>query len=249
MIKAIIIDDEERARVNLKLLIEEFCPEVRLVAECKNLSEGVKSIRKENPELVFLDIEMPGHSGLELLDFFNDNEINFSIIFTTAYNNYAIQAFKLAAVDYLLKPINPQELIDAIALFEKKKNQLENLITLKNNLEHKDQTKIAVPVSGKIVFLDINEILYLKGEGSYTNIFKTDKTNFLVSRNLKSFEELLENSKNMMRIHKSYIANFQHIVAVSKADGGFVEFSDESQIPVSQEKLTEILELVKYLKR
>jgi len=108
--KAIIIDDEKRARVSLQLLMEEYCPEVTLVAECENLPEGVKAIHKHKPDLVLLDIEMPGHSGLELLDFFNENEITFAIIFTTAYNEFAIQAFKLSALDYLLKPIIPEEL-------------------------------------------------------------------------------------------------------------------------------------------
>lgn len=249
MIKAVLIDDEERARINLQLLIDEFCPEIQVVAQCKNLSEGVKSIRKENPDLVFLDIEMPGHSGLELVDFFNEDEINFSIIFTTAYNNYAIQAFKLSAVDYLLKPINPQELMDSIELFERKRNQIDNLIALKNNLEQNSFSKIAIPVSGKIIFINLSEIAYLKGEGSYTNIHKTDKSTLLVSRNLKSFEELFEFCPDLMRIHKSYIVNLNEIAAVSKSDGGFVEFSDGNQIPIAQDKLNEILDKVNFLKR
>ena len=97
--KALLIDDEKRARVNLQLLLEEYCPQITIVAEVENLAEGVKAIRKHQPDLVFLDIEMPGHSGLELLDFFNEEEINFGIIFTTAYNEYAIQAFKFSAID------------------------------------------------------------------------------------------------------------------------------------------------------
>jgi len=117
--KAIIIDDEKRARVSLSLLLQEYCPEVELVAECENLPEGVKAIRKFNPDLVLLDIEMPGHSGLELVDFFDEKEINFSIIFTTAYNEYAIQAFKLSALDYLLKPIDSDDLSNALNNFRK----------------------------------------------------------------------------------------------------------------------------------
>ena len=247
--KAIIVDDEERARVSLKLLIEEFCPQLSIVAECKNLSEGVKAIRKEKPELVFLDIEMPGHSGLELLDFFNDNEIDFSIIFTTAYNQYAIQAFKLSAVDYLLKPINPQELMDAIALYQKKKQHLENWQALRNNLQERDNLKIAIPLSGKIVFLESSEILYLKGEGAYTNIMKTNGQQILVSRNLKSFEDLFEASPDLVRIHRSYIGNLKHIASISKSDGGYAEFSNGEHLPISQEKHNEILERFLFLKR
>ena len=114
MIQAIIIDDEKRARLNLELLIEEYCSNVQVIASCENLPEGVKAIRKHKPDLVLLDIEMPGHSGLELLDFFDENEVNFSIIFTTAYNEYALKAFKFSAVDNLLKPIIRAVLVAAI---------------------------------------------------------------------------------------------------------------------------------------
>ena len=113
--KAIIIDDEKRARISLAYILQEYCPNVTIVAECENLPEGVKAIRKNQPNIVLLDIEMPGHSGLELLDFFDENDVNFSIIFTTAYNEYALQAFKFSAVDYLLKPINPEQLSEAIS--------------------------------------------------------------------------------------------------------------------------------------
>src|SRR5574344_1957550 len=112
--RAILIDDEKRARMNLSILLDENCPQIEIVAECENLPEGIKAIRRLKPDVVFLDIEMPGHSGLELLDFFDEHEVDFSIVFTTAYNEYAIQAFKLSAVDYLLKPINPDELVRAV---------------------------------------------------------------------------------------------------------------------------------------
>lgn len=247
--KALIIDDEERAIINLKYLLDEFCPEIEVVDQCKNLPEGVKSIRKNTPELVFLDIEMPGHSGLELLDFFDENEINFSIIFTTAYNNYAIQAFKLSAVDYLLKPINPKELMDAVSSYQKKKNQIERLIALKSNLENEENQVIAVPVSGKIIFLKTEEILYLKGEGAYTKIVKTDKTNFLVSRNLKSFEDLIGNNRSLKRVQKSYIVNLNFITAIHKTDGSTIELNNGEEIPISTEKMNEILNSVKFLKR
>jgi two-component system LytT family response regulator len=123
MYKAIIIDDEEMARTLLQGMVAEYCNNVETVDLCKDLPTGVKAIRKHKPDIVFLDIEMPGHSGLELLDFFDENEINFSIIFVTAYNRYAIQAFKLSAVDYLLKPIEVDDLKNAMILFERNKNR------------------------------------------------------------------------------------------------------------------------------
>lgn len=247
--KAIIIDDEKRARVSLRLLLQNFCPQFTEIVECKNLSEGVKTIRKEDPDIVFLDIEMPGHSGLELLDFFNENEITFSIIFTTAYNNYAIQAFKLSAIDYLLKPINPEELITAVKLFEKRIHPSEHYTALKQNLSQDKVSKIAVPVSNKIIFLDLEDIIYLKAEGSYTNILKKDGVSILVSRNLKSFQELLEDNEIFVRIHKSYIVNSQYITAVNKSDGGFLELTGNLLIPISQDRIAIILDQVRLLRR
>ena len=247
--KAIIIDDEQRARVSLSLLLKEYCPEMTILDECQNLAEGIKSIKKHQPNIVFLDIEMPKNSGLEILDYFNDEEINFGIIFTTAYNEYAIQAFKLSAVDYLLKPINPQELVDAVNLFKKKQSHLENLISLKKKLDEKSTSKIAIPVSGKVFILDIDEILYIKAEGSYTQVFKKDNTPILVSRNLKSFEDLLQINSQIKRVHKSYIINMDEVVSISKTDGGFVEMSNGVQIPISGESYQDILETYQLLKR
>jgi two-component system LytT family response regulator len=112
--KAIIVDDENKARQLLRAMLSDLCPNVEVVADCDDLPNGVKAIKRHSPDLVFLDIEMPGHSGLELLDFFNDDEVNFNIIFTTAYDHYAIQAFKLSAVDYLLKPLSPKDLVEAV---------------------------------------------------------------------------------------------------------------------------------------
>ena len=189
--KAIIIDDEKRARISLALLLQEYCPEVTVVAECENLPEGIKAIRKQQPDIVLLDIEMPGHSGLELLDFFDENEINFSIIFTTAYNEYALKAFKFSAVDYLLKPIIPEELAEAIQRVAKQKQRFENFITFKENLQQESLTKIAVPSGNTLLFLDTNKIMYIKGEGAYSEVFCSDDSRQLVSRNLKNFEDIL----------------------------------------------------------
>ena len=247
--KAIIIDDEKRARVSLSLLIQEYCPIVELVAECENLPEGVKAIRKFQPDLVLLDIEMPGHSGLELLDFFDENDVNFSIIFTTAYNEYALQAFKFSAIDYLLKPINPEQLSEAIGRFEKQKQKIENFKILKENLQQEFLTKIAVPSGNSLIFLDLTKIAYIKGEGSYSEVFSISGTKNLVSRNLKNFEDILCSNKRFMRVHKSYIVNFDQVVIYNKSDGGSLELSNGIQIPVSPERAQSILDQIKIVKR
>uniref|UniRef100_UPI004049A1F7 LytR/AlgR family response regulator transcription factor n=1 Tax=Flavobacterium sp. TaxID=239 RepID=UPI004049A1F7 len=247
--KAIIIDDEKRARVTLQLLLAEYCPQIEVVAECENLPEGVKAIRKLQPELVLLDIEMPGHSGLELLDFFNENEINFSIIFTTAYNEYAIQAFKFSAIDYLLKPINPEQLTEAIKRLEKQQQKFENLNSFKENIKQESLTKIAVPAGNSVIFLDITKILYIKGEGSYAEVFCMNQTKKLVSRNLKNFEEILCANSNFSRVHKSYIVNLDFVIAYNKSEGGFLELENKIQIPISTEKTIQILNKIQMIKR
>jgi len=245
--KAIIIDDEKRARVSLALLLQEYCPEVEVVAECENLSEGVKAIRKFNPEVVLLDIEMPGHSGLELLDFFDEKDINFGIVFTTAYNEYAIQAFKLSAIDYLLKPIAPEELVGAIARVEKQKNIQFKALT--ENIQNDTFEKIAVPSGNSLILLKISDIIYIKGEGAYSEIYMSDKSKHMVSRNLKNFEEILLKDKRFLRTHKSYIVNFDEVVSYNKSDGGWLDMKNGNSIPVSSDKSNLILDRIQIVKR
>ncbi len=245
--KAIIIDDEKRARISLSLLLQEYCPEIEVVAECENLPEGVKAIHKYQPDFVLLDIEMPGHSGLELLDFFNENEITFAIIFTTAYNEFAIQAFKLSAIDYLLKPIVPEELINAISRLQKQKNQ--QFKALAENINKDSFEKIAVPSGNSFILVKIADILYIKGEGSYSEIVLKDKTKHLVSRNLKNFEEILLKDKRFLRTHKSYLVNFDEVIAYNKSDGGWLDMTNGNSIPVSSEKSNLILERIQIVKR
>ena len=245
--KAIIIDDEKRARISLQLLLAEYCPEVTLVAECENLPEGVKAIHKYQPDLVLLDIEMPGHSGLELLDFFNESEINFAIIFTTAYNEFAIQAFKLSAIDYLLKPIVPEELANAIQRLQKQKEQQFRALT--ENINTETFEKIAIPSGNSYVLIKIADILYIKGEGSYSEVFLKDKSKHLASRNLKNFEDILGKDKRFLRTHKSYIVNFEEVLAYNKSDGGSLEMQNGISIPVSVDKSNLILERIQIVKR
>ncbi|OWP87083.1 hypothetical protein BWK60_05515 [Flavobacterium covae] len=246
---AIIIDDEKRARLNLSILLKEYCPEINIIAECENLPEGVKSIRKNKPDLIFLDIEMPGHSGLELLDFFDENEINFKIIFTTAYQEYAIQAFKFSAIDYLLKPINPKELVDATTRFSKEKEKINNYQILKENLKEDTFRKIAVPSGNSLVFIEINDILFIKGEGAYSEIFFTNNDKLLVSRNLKNFEDIICEQKNFIRIHKSFILNTNYIKSYNKSDGGSIEIQNGLHLPIAADKIQTILRAIEIIKR
>lgn len=244
--KAIIIDDEKQARISLSLLLKEYCPEIEISADCENLPEGVKAIRKHKPDVVFLDIEMPGHSGLELLDFFDEKEVDFAIIFTTAYNEFAVQAFKLSALDYLLKPINPDELLNAV--YRLKRQKKDQFRILAENIEKEKPEKIAVPNGNNLILLNISEIRCIKGEGAYSEIFMTNNTKHLVSRNLKNFEEALESDKRFLRIQKSYIINFDEVLSYSKSDN-WLNLKGDISVPVSHEKMSLILERISVVKR
>ena len=239
MYKTIIIDDEQMARTLLDGMLAEYCPNVEVVDLCNDLPCGVKSIRKNKPDLVFLDIEMPGHSGLELLDFFDENEVNFSIIFVTAYNRYAIQAFKLSAVDYLLKPIESQDLIDAISHFEKQKEKKQYQI-LKENL-FSTTKKIGLNNVSSINYVELDSILFFQADGSYTKVILQDGKTILTSKSLKHFENILLDNPDFYRCHKSYMVNIKHISEYIKSDGGLLKVGG-FEVGISTEKIAILLD-------
>lgn len=243
MIKAIIIDDEHLGRKLLRTLILENCPEIQILDECADLPTGVKAIRKLKPDLIFLDIEMPGFSGLEITDFFSESEFNFGIIFTTAYSEYAIPAFKLQAIDYLLKPISVDDLIKAIDLFKKRWQANQPPITSADN------HLIAIPVGQSIKFIDSQQIIYLKAENTYTEIHLQDQTKLLVSRTLKNFEEALSDKPQFFRCHKSYMINRVFVVDYVKSDGGYIKLSNGKEIPISSDKVDDFLQAAIMIKR
>lgn len=242
MYKAIIIDDEEMARTLLHQMIDQYCPSISIIDMCPDLPCGVKSIHKHKPDIVFLDIEMPGHSGLELLDFFDDNDINFSIIFTTAYHQYAIQAFKMAAIDYLLKPIDSDDLIKSISLFEKQQLH-NNYQILKENLCSPNK-KIALSTAESIKFIPLTEILFFKANGAYTNVYLQNGKEIMTSKNLKHYEDALSGNKDFLRSHKSYLVNHNHISEYVKSDGGYLKIGNY-QVSISAEKVQALMGIIK----
>ncbi len=243
--KAIIIDDEEMARTLLQGMIDESCANVDVVDLCKDLSSGVKSIRKHKPDIVFLDIEMPGHSGLELIDFFDEKEIDFSIIFVTAYNQYAIQAFKLSAVDYLLKPIEISDLQNAVELFEKNRNKANwSYKILKENFITNQSKKIALATLNSISFVDTNDILFFQGDGAYTKVYTIDNKVITVSKGLKNFETILESNPHFFRCHKSFIVNINYITEYVKSEGGYLVVNKTHHVSISADKTDLVLEKI-----
>ncbi|MFY7965277.1 MAG: LytR/AlgR family response regulator transcription factor [Chitinophagaceae bacterium] len=246
MIKCIVIDDEPKARNLLKAIIEDYCPDLELVALCEDLPNGVKAIKREKPKLVFLDIEMPGHSGLELLEFFNDDEINFNVIFTTAYNEFALKAFKFSAIDYLLKPLEHTQVIEAVERFKKVQdiNVTNHLKQFQQNMVANktiDEKRIIVHTTQNIHFLKPTSIVMIKGEAAYSEIYLDDNTKLLASKNLKHFQDILTDIPQFSRCHKSYIINKMHIKQYSKLDGGVAMLTNNLTAQISVDKLDELV--------
>ncbi len=238
--KAIIVDDELNARLALRGILEENFPEIEIVAENHDVPSAVKSIHAHKPELVFLDIAMPGYSGLELLKFFDESQINFKIIFVTAYAEYAINAFELSAVDYILKPVRIEALQRALSKLNDTKSG-ESLKVLQNNLEMPQNKKIALNTGDGITFIELQDILYLKADGSYTHFYISNKNKITVSKKISEFERL-EQVGNFMRIHRSHLINLERIQKIVKQDGGTVIMDNGDELSISSDRKTTLLE-------
>lgn len=247
MIKAIIIEDEPKAANMLQIMLQKNQPDVEVLEQCLDLSSGVKAIKKHQPNIVFLDIEMPGESGLQLLEFFTDDEISFSIIFTTAFNDFAIKAFELSALDYLLKPIQIDKLNAAIKRYrtkvKKSETQLEKLILLKHNLVNTER-RIAIPVSSGFEILQLNDIVYLQADGSYCKLYLSNGNFMLVSKNLRYLEDLINDNKTFYRNHRSYIVNTRYVKKVLRSNGGILILHNHEQLPIASEKIDDIITII-----
>jgi len=236
----IIIDDENKARLLLRNMLNDIAPEIVVLDECDDLPNGIKAIKRQKPDIVFLDIEMPGFSGLSILDFFEDDEITFDIVFTTGYSEYAMQAFKLSATDYLLKPINPEMLQNTLNLIQKK-NDKEKVIkykALQENLHNSDSSEkcIIVNLSGITKFVKVKDIVMLEAEGSYCKIFLKNNEKLTTSKNLKYFEEKLVDFSVFFRCHKSNIVNLKCVNAFNRSEGE-VMLNNNLKALISSEKM------------
>ncbi len=243
-IKAIIIDDEERARNTLRTLLKEYCPQVEVLASCANIPEGVLNINQKRPQLVFLDIEMPEYNGFELLSFFRD--IDFQIVFVTAYNEYALKAFEVSAVDYLLKPVDIDKLKIAV---DKAAKRIEvpiqqNVEVLKDTFKTGQFNKIALPVSEGLLFIEVPDIVYLEAEGAYTNVWLKNGSKILVSKKMKFFEEILDTRSNFFRSHRSFIVNINFLKKYNKNDSSLL-LDNGKVVYISRERKAEFEEQLK----
>lgn len=246
MIKAVIIDDEINAQVLLEKTLTRYFPnKFNIVEKCISVDQGVFAIEKHQPELVFLDIQMPEKNGFELFKYIE--VVKFEVIFTTAYNQFAIKAIKRSALDYLLKPINPLDLSEAIKKFEKKNAgnfAQKKLSLLLENLNVNDQnvSKIAFPTLEGFELIHTNQILYCKAESNYCSIKKIDGFLKTAAKTLKYVEELLPTT-SFLRIHKTYVINLNYVVRYHKANKE-VELTNGEKLPVSFRKEEEFINAI-----
>jgi two-component system LytT family response regulator len=244
MIRTIIIDDESHPRDYLeKLLLRYFPNKFIILAKCSSVDEAILMIDKYNPELVFLDIQMHEKDGFELLKLLP--KIDFEIIFTTAHPNYAIEAIKWSALDYLLKPINHIELASALKRFDKKtesKFEFDKIKLLLSNLDSGDgiYSKVAFPLDSGYKLVKINSIIYCESDVNYTTVYLIDGTKFVLAKTLKKIEALLPKDI-FIRVHKSYLLNINHIVHYDKNREQLIELINGSKIPVAIRKKNEVV--------
>jgi two-component system LytT family response regulator len=243
MITAIIIDDENKGRIALRQKLNDYCPEIQIVGEAENGDQGIILIQQYKPNLVFLDIEMPRMNGFDMLNHLSEK--NFHLIFTTAYDHYAIKAIKFAAFDYLLKPIDIEELKNAVGKLKKIKPlditpQLDILIQ-SANLRSKGYQKIAIPTMEGISFFEIDDLIHLDAESNYTMLYFTQNRKILASKTLKEFEEQLPVDK-FFRIHHSHIVNLKFIVKYIKGEGGQLLMENGKSLDVSRRKKVDLIQ-------
>jgi two-component system, LytTR family, response regulator len=248
MIRAIIIDDEKTSRDALLGLITRYCNNVTIVEQANGYKSGIEAIEKHNPDLVFLDIQMPDGSGFQLLE--DIKEINFEIIFTTAFDQYAIKAIKYSALDYLLKPIVPSDLVTAIQKLVKKKNGTEinsSIKVLLDNLKNKSEPKkIVLSTLDQIHVVSIEDIVRCESDDCYTRFILSDGKVLLICKTLKEYDTLLE-EQNFLRPHKSHLININHISGYIKNEGGCILMSDGTKIPVSRRKRDKVISIIQKL--
>lgn len=237
----VIVDDEPNARENLRILIERYIPGVHIKGTAGSVREAVPLVQQVRPDLVFLDIEMPNGNGFAFLSLIP--EIDFDVIFVTAYDHYAVKAFKFSAVDYLLKPVDVDDLTSAVERVRSKKTASRG--NLRNLVENKQANspankKIVLSLSDQFLIVELKDIIRLEAEDYYTWFYITGRDRILISKNLGEYEDLLCD-QDFFRVHKSHIINMNQIQKVLKADGGTVVMSDNSHVPISKVKKNEFM--------
>jgi two-component system LytT family response regulator len=244
MLRTIIIDDEPHVRKTLARMIKEECSNVKLLKSANGVKSGLKAIEEQNPDLVLLDIKMDDGTGFDLLK--KAEPINFKVIFITAFDQYAIQAFKFSAIDYLLKPVDPEDLVRAVNRAEQMMQQdfSTQLKALDENLKTQEPKgkKIILRTSETVYLVKVSDISYCESDLSYTQFYLADGQKILVSKTLREFDDMLKEF-GFFRVHKSFLVNLLAITKFEKADGGYLVMENKDRVPVASRKRDQLLEL------
>jgi two-component system, LytTR family, response regulator len=246
MLRSVIIDDEFKSREVLKSLVEKFCDDIEVSASCQNGDEAITAIDIHKPDVIFLDIQLQSETGFEILE--RLDKIDFEIIFTTAYSEFAIKAFNFSAIDYLLKPIDIESLRKAV---EKARKRIGGSISLRvaqlaENMRGNSfrNSRLAIPANDGLEFITVGDIIYCEASGNYTNIYLGDNRKFIVSRTLKEYEDLLQD-QDFFRIHNSHLINLNAIKKYIRGDGGQVVMKNDKTLDVSKMKKKSFMDKIK----
>ena len=244
-LKVILVDDEIPSLQNLEHKIKEFCPDLKVIATAQKPEQAIELIESNKPDVVFLDIEMPRMNGFKMLE--EIKEINFEVVFTTAYNHYAIDAVRISAFDYLVKPIAVKDLQNTVARLIKDgaKHTPEKLDILRQNLSssRSQKDKITISTNDGVEFIEISQIIRIESSSNYSKIFYLDGKNILVTKLLKDFEEILQ-PYLFFRIHNSHLINLNYIKKYIRGDGGQVVMQNNEVVDVSRRKKEEFLKMI-----
>lgn len=246
MIKAVLLDDELHCTKTLEILLGQHCPQVAIQAIFNHPLEAIEYLKKNTIDVLFLDIEMPFLNGFDLLS--RLDPVNFKVIFTTAYDKFAIKAFKYSAFDYILKPIDEEELVEAVKLLEQRvmgNEQLQMLMDMMAS-QSKKVDKVALPTSEGLEFIKIEDIIRCESDSNYTKIVLHQLHNIVVSKTLKEMTDLLS-ELDFIRVHNSHLINPKHITKYIKAGGGALILTDNVEIPISRQKKESIMQLINAL--
>jgi two-component system LytT family response regulator len=245
MIRCVLIDDEADSLEVMEMLLKTYCPEVKIEATCNSAEKGITAINKFRPDVVFLDIEMPNMNGFDMLEKFD--ELFFEVVFITAYHQFAIKAFRYSALNYLLKPVDPDDLLETIRRIEKNKTvplkeQMELLMQHVANPSGNTIARIALTTSYGMLFVETKDIIYCESDNNYTSVIMKGGKKILVSKTMKEIDETLS-GPDFYRIHNSFLINLRHIQKFVRGAGGYIGMDDEKVVTISRTKKQEFLDL------
>jgi len=245
MIRCVLIDDEKNALEMMEWLLKTYCPEVEIMAMCNSSELGIEAINKHRPDIVFLDIEMPNMNGFDMLEKFD--RLFFDVVFCTAYDQFAIKAFKYSALNYLLKPVDPDDLKNTIRRIEDKKSvpskeQFDLLLQSMKNSGRNTPGRIALTTGDGLLFVPTTDIIYCEAESNYTNVVLAGGKKILVSKVLKDIDEVLS-GPDFYRVHSSFLININRIKKLVRGDGGYIIMDNDAIVNISRTKRQEFMEL------